>query len=340
MKNSDKKNVLYIVPNIKKITGGPVSRVSDFKIVFEKNDDIVIENNKIIKSLTIKKINIVYVETASNRISLSDFFSLLVLKVRSKKMIIFIRDVYIELFPEEYKGFRKTITFYSNKISNLFLSIVADQMAFPTFQMGKIFFEKNSLFPERPHFALPPATSNLEIGDASLIDFSKKIGILFLGGTQYVNSGIEKFIQLSQHLGNNYNFYILTPDTDLDKRFNLPKNLKIQYVRRDEINDFIIKNNIGVAYHTRPRNFYDDITFPIKVLDFLNFQIPFLSEKHIPLESLMGKDYDLYVDWEKLDDIINKTEHATNSRHEHLKKLREIAENNTYENRYVEITSK
>src|SRR5690606_2073927 len=119
MKNKQRKNSLFIIPNLKKVEGGPFSRISDFKKVFLKNNDLVIQKNKVLSALTSEKLNIVYVESATNRIGFSDFVALLILKIKCRKMIVFIRDIYIELFPEEYKGFRKTITLCFNKISNL-----------------------------------------------------------------------------------------------------------------------------------------------------------------------------------------------------------------------------
>lgn len=337
MKSKTRKNMLYIVPNLKKINGGPVSRISDFKRVFKAHGELIIEKKKILNAFRSPQLNIIYIESASNRIGFADVLSLLILKLKSRKVIVFIRDIYIELFPSEYKGFRKSITKYFNKASNFFLSLMADEMAFPTSKMGEVFFKKNSVFPKRKYFSLPPATSFLDDFASTDLDYNKKLGVLFLGGTKYVNSGIDKFIELSKKLGSNYNFFVLTPDKDLNERFDIPDSVKIQHINREVIVDFILKNNICAAYHTRPRNFYDDITFPIKVLDFLSFQIPFLTGKHAPLEELMSKDYELYVDWDNLDDVIQKTEHATISRERHLKLLNEIADKNTYENRYIEI---
>lgn len=336
MKNRQRKNLLYIVPNVR-ITGGPASRISDFKKVFLENQDIFIQTNKIWFALTSEKLNIVYVESGSNRMYFPDFFALLILKLKSRKIIVFIRDIYIELFPEEYKPLRKSITRYSNKISNLFLTLISDQMAFPTEQMGKTFFEKHPNYPKREYFALPPATIPTDTDNAYALSPSQKIGILFLGGTHYVNSGIERFIEISKELKDQFNFFVLTSDEDLDQRFSIPSHLVVQYVKRENIIHFMKENNIGAAYHTRSRNFYDDLTFPIKALDFINYQIPFLTEKHIPIEQLMGKEYELFVDWNNLDDIIYKTNNATINRNFHLNYLKEIAKRNTYKDRYNEI---
>ena len=48
--------VLYIIPNLKKVSGGPNTRTSCFKEVFIENNDIVYENgNKASSIFNIKK---------------------------------------------------------------------------------------------------------------------------------------------------------------------------------------------------------------------------------------------------------------------------------------------
>src|SRR5690606_39270483 len=124
-------NILYVVPDLKKVTGGPRTRVSLFKEVFITNGGAVIEKgNKLSRSIVPKKINLVYVESATNRISLADLIALFFLKLYSKKVIVFIRDVYIELFPQEYSSFRGQITRFFNKISNYYLTLIASSIVF------------------------------------------------------------------------------------------------------------------------------------------------------------------------------------------------------------------
>ncbi|MBW7869787.1 MAG: hypothetical protein H3C39_01865 [Flavobacteriia bacterium] len=330
------KNLLYIVPNIERINGGPVSRITDFKKEFNSNGDLIISNNKISKALATKKLNVVYVESATNRIGFDDLIALLILKIKSKKLIVFIRDIYIELFPEEYKGPRKSITRYCNQFSNYFLTLISSKLAFPTYEMGKFFFEKNKYHPKREFFELPPATDSGAIFQYE-ISTDTKPGILYLGGTHYVNSGFEKFIEYAELYSESYNFFVLTPDTDLNNRYKIPKELFVSSLKRNQIPDFLKENNVAVAFHTRPRNFYDDITFPIKVMDFINFGLPFLTERHKPMENLMGKDYNLFVDWEDAESVMKKTNDATIHRKVYLKKLERTAEENTYKKRFDEI---
>jgi hypothetical protein len=119
-------NILYIIPDLAKVSGGPKTRVSLFKNIFlNKRDDIIEKGNKIVKSVSYKKVNITYVESATNRIALVDFLCLLLLRLRSKKVIVFIRDVYIEMFPKQYANPRAKITLIVNKLSNFYLTLIS-----------------------------------------------------------------------------------------------------------------------------------------------------------------------------------------------------------------------
>ncbi|MDD3772858.1 MAG: hypothetical protein PHC38_09415 [Weeksellaceae bacterium] len=330
------KNLLYIVPNINKINGGPVSRITDLKKEFKSNGDLVLSKNKIQKALALDRLKIVYVESATNRIGFDDLIALIILKIKSKKMIVFIRDIYIELFPNEYKGLRKSITRYCNQASNYFLTLISSQLAFPTYEMGEFFFKKNKYYPKREFIQLPPATETGTIFRYE-INKDKKIGILYLGGTKYANSGFGSFVEYAQNYSDNYNFFVLTPDTDLSSRYKIPKSLFVLCLKRNHIPNFLKEHNIALAFHSRPRNIYDDLTFPIKILDFINFGLPFLTERHKPLESLIGKDYRLFVDWGNPECVMKKTMDATINRMEHLDRLEQIAKEHTYKKRFDEI---
>ena len=81
----------------------------------------------------------VYVESATNRIALLDFLCLLLLRLRSKKVIVFIRDVYIEMFPEQYANPRAKITLIVNKLSNFYLPF----RLLETLSLLKLMLDKN-----------------------------------------------------------------------------------------------------------------------------------------------------------------------------------------------------
>ncbi len=329
------KNSLYIVPNIKKISGGPITRINLFKNIFQKKGgDIITEGNKL-KSF-FKSHDLCYVESATNRIALIDLLPLLFIKFRSKKVIVFIRDIYIELFPEDYSGFRKKITFYLNKFSNFYLTWVSTSMVFPTMEMGEVFFQKNKFFPKRPYSDLPPGTYNIT-QNIKLPDFSKKLGLLYLGSIDYKNSGFDAFVLFAKKYSEHYNFYVLTGAQNIQEMIQ-GSTIEASKIPRSEIPQFIQNNNIAYALHTRPRNMYDDLTFPIKVFDFLSFQLPFFTEKHIPLEILLSNDYPLFASFENLDGIHQKIETiGADAYEELLQSLKRIALNNTYDKRYKKL---
>src|SRR5690554_1969964 len=104
--------ILYIVPDIKKISGGPRSRIQNFKKVFKDKGGNIIEGSwskKLISVLKVPSKESVYVETASNRLFFIDFVCLNILKSKKIKIIPFIRDIYVELIPDEYKSLRGRI---------------------------------------------------------------------------------------------------------------------------------------------------------------------------------------------------------------------------------------
>lgn len=332
-------NVLYVVPDLKKVSGGPRTRINMFKSVFVKNGNLVIEKgNKFTRSLFPRKINRVYIESATNRISIIDFISLLFLRLYAKEVTVFIRDIYIELFPEEYQTVRSKLTLILNKFSNFYLTLIATSMVFPTCTMGAVFFEKNKMFPKRSFTDLPPGTV-IRTEDRAQPRFKEKLGILYLGSTKYTNSGFDKFVGFSDKYSENYNFYVLSGDENL-KRDLAGTSIFFNSVNHSEIADFIAVHNIAYALHTRPRNEYDDLTFPIKVLDFVSLQLPFFTEKHIPLVNLLGDEYKLFLDvndFDKMHQTIQKID--TVSYESLMVFLKEITLNNTYDERYNKLLS-
>lgn len=332
-------NILYVVPNLEKVSGGPSTRISLFSQVFKFHGDIVISGNKkFSKSFSVKRIDFVYVESATNRIYLIDFFNLLYFRLVSKKIIVFIRDIYSELFPEEYKSPRSRITLMANRVSYFFLTAVAHRLVFPTEKMGTIFFEKNRYFPKKPYSALPPGCAPLPYARNSP-DFSKKAGVLYLGSVSYANAGFEHFLTFADCFESDYNYYVLSSDVNVQKMISGRKHIFINKVPHNEIPSFIETRNILVAFHTRPRNAYDDITFPIKVLDFVSFQLPFITDRHPPLIELLGEDYPLFINISDSEGINEKIRNLLNgeANFKIMNFLGEIALKNTYEERYRQL---
>ncbi len=333
------RNSLYIVPNLIKYSGGPVTRISIFKEVFSKKSAVIFEGRSKLRVLTsLKALNLCYVESASNRLNFIDLLPLLFLKFRSKRTIVFIRDIYIELFPEEYQSSRGRVTRLVNRLSNFYLTLLSTSMVFPTTEMGEAFFNKNKLFPKRPFTALPPGTYDMT-ENRLLPNFSEKLGILYLGSLGYTNSGYTKFLEFAKEYQGQYRFHILSGDKDLAiKTKGYP--VTINKIPRAEIPKYIEDHNIGYAFHTRPRNEYDDLTYPIKVLDFLSFQLPFFSEKHIPIVTLLSNDYPLFVSYDNLNNIDKTIKSINVSEYKRIvERLRKIALENTYDFRYKKLLS-
>ncbi|MCG2417532.1 hypothetical protein K8089_00760 [Aequorivita sp. F47161] len=329
------RNSLYVVPDVDKVSGGPKTRISLFKNIFEKEGNFIF-NKKNKHNTLFRKSEIAYVESATNRINLIDIPSLFFLRLRSKKTIVFIRDIYIELFPEEYTSIRSRITYFFNKLSNFYLTLIATSMVFPTEEMGEVFFQKNKFFPKRPFTDLPPGTHDIT-QNRTLPNFSEKLGILYLGSLGYTNSGYQNFIDFANEYKADYNFFILSGDKDLKEKVTA-NHIKLGKVPRKDIPQFITDNNIAYAFHTRPRNMYDDITFPIKVFDFLSFQLPFFTERHVPVQKLLGNDYPLFASFENNEEIYRKIKSINPQEYQEILNLiKETALNNTYDKRYKKL---
>ena len=79
-------NILYIVPNVLNAFGGPNTRTKRLKKEFLKDGGEIIETKqKFFRSFKLRKINLAYVESATNRINLIDIPCLFFLRLRSKK---------------------------------------------------------------------------------------------------------------------------------------------------------------------------------------------------------------------------------------------------------------
>ncbi|MEQ8219572.1 MAG: hypothetical protein RH981_15140 [Arenibacter sp.] len=202
--------------------------------------------------------------------------------------------------------------------------------------MGSIFFEKNRLFPKREYSDLPPGTIS-DVEKRQLPNFTRKMGILYLGSTRYPNSGFKTFMTFSEKYKESYNFFVLSGDQGLDLTLPL-SSIHLDKLDRKEIPKFIQQNNIAYALHTRPRNMYDDITFPIKVLDFISLQIPFISERHLPLINLLSIKYDLFMSFDDLDFIHSKIQTIGIEKYkEYSEMLYQLSIENTYDRRYKKL---
>ncbi len=336
------KNLLYVIPDLNKVSGGPRTRISMFKKVFEDKGDRIIEGkNKFLKSIRTRNIDLTYIESATNRISLIDFLSLIFIRMYSKEIIVFIRDIYAELFTDEFITLRKKITFYANRLSYFYLVLLTDKIVFPTSDMGKIFYQKNKYFPKREFFSLPPGTKEREV-EKKLPDFTKKVGILYLGGISYSNSGFDLFLNFADQYKHKYKFFMLSGDQLAKVAISDRTHIYLDRIPHSLIDKFITDHNICFAFHSRPRNEYDDITFPIKVMDFITFRLPFITANHQPLINLLGTEYELFLDISKPELIDRKIEFFSerDSYCKLLQILDEVSTNNTYEKRYEKLFAK
>nr|WP_319401198.1 hypothetical protein [uncultured Carboxylicivirga sp.] len=329
------KNVLFLASNVN-LKGAPKTRMDGFKNSFFIKGDVILEGNKYLWDKRLfNKYGLIYVETSSNRLTISDMLALAILRLFCNRIIVFIRDVYIEYFPENYKSCRGTISLIANRISYGFLVKISNHVVFPTTRMGDFFFKKNKKL-YRPYSALPPGTIN-EDKERGLPNFENKLGILYLGAISYENSGFKNFIKFQRKYNELFNFFILTNEENVIEFFrkqDINKSVFIDYVPRHEIGNYLNCNNIGFAIHTRGRNEYDDMTFPIKVLDYISLRLPFISERHLPLVDLLGVDYELYCSVNDPEKIYKKIKWVISDYKKIVRTLDLTAKSNSYQKRY------
>lgn len=293
------KIILYSVPNIEKVSGGPRVRVTKISEVIEESGGYSIIGGsfkKLKRTLQSPKSEICYVESATNRIKLIDAICLLLLKLKTEKFIVYIRDVYTITFPEEYKSLRKSLTKTLFYLTNIFFIQITDIFAFPTKEMGVVYnryFNSN-----KKSIALPPGTFETPNSKAkSDLPYLKKPSFLYLGGTNYKFSGFNNYLDFAAENIEKFDFHILSPD-QLDERF-LEKGIKekIYYtsVPHKKVHDYIIENEISFLIHPRPLNSYDAITYPIKIMDCISFGLPIISFRNSPMVSLLGTNYPFFV---------------------------------------------
>ena len=164
-----------------------------------------------------------------------------------------------------------------------------------------------------------------------------------MGGIGYTNSGIETFLNFTKSYKSKYNFFILTQDisvSNLLKRVQIT-HIEVDMVKFDDLPNYFRSKNIRFAFHARERSFYDDLTFPIKVLDFTSMLIPTISDYHKPLVRLFGNNYPLFSDikdFKRIERLIE--EYINNNSYELLiDTLKRVRSNNLYKNRIAKLES-
>jgi len=337
------KIIFYAVPNLNQVSGGPKTRITQISKEIERlgNKDIIIGSKltKLRLCLKAKKANIVYVESSTNRMGLIDLFCFIILKYKCRNFIVYIRDVYIQLFPNEYKRGRAYITKVANIISNYIYYYFSDKLAFPTIEMGEVFISSLNVTNTKPIFSLPPGTFNVAYTHTkeSKVRAQKKlknINLLYLGGTKYIHSGFSSFLKLASELNCKYQFHILTGDKLDDKILNSIKlnNIKILNLPHKKVIEYLEDEDITFVIHSRPKNNYDDITFPIKIMDCISCGVPIISYPHEPLIELLGFDYPFFVNEISSESIteIMDNQSISNLYEETIERLKVICNESSY----------
>lgn len=351
MSKIKKKVVFYAVPETIEIGSGPTVRVTNFSKAFEGLGHYnIIKGNawsKISKTINAPATELLYIESSTNRLKVVDLLCLIILRLRSDRCVVYIRDIYIELFPEEYQSIRSRITKLFNKLTNNFYTRISTQLAFPTVEMGNKFYEHNKNFKRKPIFELPPGTTVHDIFSNSSIEALtkarlKEIKIIYVGAVAYKFAGIDNYLNLVKIYKERYKFYIITKDSSIGNLLAenglTEKDVTLKSLDTEQLRNFIYEEDITFAIHSRPRNVYDDLTYPIKVMDYISWLLPFFTDEHTPVTKLLGSNYPLYWNVDKLDDFNRLIIEYSN--HEAYQYLLELLINKRNENLYSERLNK
>ncbi len=340
---------LYAVPNKKYIASGPMARVSAFSEELVKNsDNVVIRGgvlSKIVSSIRSTKCEILYIESSTNRLRMVDYLCLAMLTHKNGMVVVYIRDIYHELFPEQYMGFFNRIRTILHRVTDIYFSYISDYLAFPTKEMAsrsKIASGNTSIFALPPGCRLLYRESQLPSLSASRLSDIKFINV---GGFGYKYSGLDMYLDYIEKSSLDATYYIITRHVDLvnkaliDRGLSRRSKIKLLSLSQDQVFQLIEEENITYAFHSRPRNEYDDLTYPIKIFDYLSIMLPVISERHVPIVLLYGSSYPLFCNLDDARNIDRKLEKFLTAKHYEklLSAMYGVAVANTYSQRVEKI---
>lgn len=327
------KSLLFIASNIGVKNNAQFTRSNEFSKVFQETGYVLRGKSKFRKAIALPSLDLLYMETAANRISVGDFLALLILRAKTDFLVIYIRDVYCEYYKEKFKGLRKKISFIANRISYYLYALLSNCLVFPTIDMGNYFYAKNK-FPIRKLSNLPPGVPIPEKNRA-FPDFNKKMGILYLGNPNAYDSDFDRFLQFAKMYQDKFIFFVLASNADY---YNDIPYIKVELIEHSKIISYLESNNIAFALHARNRNGYDDMTFRIRTMDFISFYLPFITDEHKPIMATLGENYPLFceMDNEKIYNLINQYNNQEKYTFVY-NYLKNILIENTYKKRYEKL---
>lgn len=334
-----KKINYYVVPIIKDLNSGPGVRIESLRNLlksdtrFDVNE--ISNKDKILNTLNSELDTITYIESSTNRLSIIDVFCLTYLRYfKRSELNVYIRDIYTIVYPESYSGLRKRITYIANLVTLRFYHRICENLFFPTKQMSKVFYEFLGVEHDN-HISFPPGSSENQL---RLSSYNSNL-ILHVGGLEYVNSGLDDLFYVVRKLPNDFKLVLITRDIELVKSHLSYEESKdkiiLKSMNKSEWVHYIERNKVLCAIHSRPRNEYDDMTFPIKILDYISYNIPFISLKHKPLVEMLGDNSTLVVDdFKDTGKIISRLHSDEVFYNKCVKEIKETADKFTYKNNF------
>ena len=109
-------------------------------------------------------------------------------------------------------------------------------------------------------------------------------------------------------------------------------NIKILNLPHKKVIEYLEDEDITFVIHSRPKNNYDDITFPINIMDCISCGVPIISYPHEPLIELLGFDYPFFVNEISSESIteIMDNQSISNLYEETIERLKVICNESSY----------
>ena len=336
--------LIYLAPDIRTPNSGPTVRGLGLLRAAKSNTKVEVicgsELNKLVGTLRSSRTRKVYFETKTNRLSVIDFVCLLVLRWKSEALIIYIRDVYLEAFGAARRtGLRQALTAMAHGISGKCYRRLGSELAFPTEQMRDVYLREHKSHTKSR--ALPPKCAGWTdpaIGQHGIAPVNQR-PLLFMGSSGYEYVGWESLWQLySLPEWHAPSLHVISRDRPED--IQIPRSvdeakLKILELNAAQLNAHVESVSPIALLHLRPRNHYDDMTVPIKVMTSLSWSLPIITMPHSPLVALLGADYPFF--FRNIAEVPSLVERIAADEHKARMLVHRICLENQYESTILEL---
>lgn len=243
---------------------------------------------------------------------------------------LFYRDAYWK-FADWYdaKGIKRSIINTMHKFDWFIIKHTCKRVYFPTKTMGDLFDFKD----KEP---LPPACENLSIQS----EIKESIELIYVGGMSEQYGGPLLLQALNRvNISKKMNLHLVCRKEEKDKLADyIDKEwLKVYHVSGEELKDVYKKANVSII--PRKIDFYMDFSMPVKLFEYISYELPVISTKCKEVANFINKNEIGKVSMDNVDALyeclINITMEDIDKYSEIIK---EVKKNNTWSKRVEQIS--